>query len=246
MEEIVSFELCGHPERVLAFKRGDREVLDKLYRAHRQDVYRMLAMGFTFTSDGKAMRFQGFAQEPFQCQELLQECFLHAFRQSARERYDGERPWRPYLMAIVKRQVIDHFRKSRVARRYFVPIQEAIKGALDETSALDRLQQESHHDEASSPEQEASRARLQRSLQTFLETLSGEDRTLLDRHLLGDLSQAQFAEEMNISRNDVRKQIKELRANLLRHLKSESLIPSLDITDLLQTLLLFSLLLTSR
>lgn len=238
MEESEPFELCGHPERVLAFKRGDRQVLDKLYRAYRQDVYRVLAMGFSFTSDGKTMRFQGFAHEPFQCQELLQDCFLRAFRQNARERYDGARPWRPYLMAIVRSQVIDHFRKSRAARRHFVAIQDSVKGALDENSALERLQQESY-DDAANPEQEAIRAHLQRSLQTFFATLSEEDRTLLDRHLLGDLSQAQFAEEMDLSRNDVRKQIRELRASLLRHLKSESLIPSLDIQDLLQTLLLF-------
>ncbi len=232
-----NLELCGHPERIKAFQRGDRELLGSLYQHYRKDVHKVLTHGFTFSSSGKTIRFQGF-QDPFKSQEVLQECFLRAFKDSARQSYNPSKPWRPYLMAIVRSQVIDYFRKQTTEQRYFVALQDAVSGAEHEHDALERIQQESNAG-ALSPDEVALRGKVQQALDTFFKTLSSDELLLVHEHLLGDLSQAQFAQKTNLSRNDIRKQIKTLREKLLRHLKSENLIASLDIQDLLQHLILF-------
>jgi RNA polymerase sigma-70 factor (ECF subfamily) len=229
-------ELHGHPTRLDAFRRGERELLGELYQAYREDVQRTLNLGFTFSSKGKTIRFQGF-REPFKCQEVLQECFLRAFKQNARLAYDGTRPWRPYLMAIVRSQVIDHFRIQSTEQRYFVPLTEAVSGALGEHDALERLQSHDALTGSDSPEADALRAQVACALATFLQTRDEQDRHLIQEHLMGDRSQAQIAEDMSLSRNDIRKKIKDLRTDLLRHLKSERLIGELDVADLLQALL---------
>ena len=227
-------ELHGHPERLEAFRRGDRDTLGALYVAYRDDVLKLLQRGFTFLSQGKPVRFQGFT-EPFRCQELLQECFLRAFKQNAREAYDGARPWRPYLMAIARSQVIDHFRAERTQRRYFTPLHDAVPGAEHEHDALERLQRDAQSDP--SPEASALAAELHAALESFLKTCSPEARRLIDEHLMGELSQAQMAEALGVTRNDVRREIKLLRAALLRHLKGSGLLGSLEIKDLLHALL---------
>ena len=109
------------PERVEAFRRGDRELLAQLYHTHLSAVEKLLRLGFTFTSQGKTVRFRGF-QEPFLLQESIQEGFLRAFREEARQAWSPDKPWRPYLLAIVRNQVIDQFRKQQVEQRYFVPL----------------------------------------------------------------------------------------------------------------------------
>ncbi len=229
-------ELHGDPEQLEAFRRGDRELLGALYQAYRDDVLRTLSLGFTFTSKGKTIRFQGF-REPFKCQEVLQECFLKAFKHNARQAYDGTRPWRPYLMAIVRSQVIDHFRAQHTEARYFVPLSDAVAGAVGEHDALERLH-DTRDENSANPELDTLRAQVQHALQTFLATRDEDDQRIIREHLMGERSQAQIAEDMNLSRNDIRKKIKILRGDLLRHLKAARLIGSLEIKDLLHVLLL--------
>lgn len=232
-------ELQGFPERIEAFRRGDRDLLGQLYQAHAPEVELFLRRGFSFNSQGKLMRFQGF-HEPFKLQEAIQECFLRAFRLNARHAYDADKPWRPYLMAIVRSQVIDQFRKQQTEQRYFVPLIQSVAGATDEAQALERL--DASQPELRDPELLTLRARLRDHLTTFLQTLSPEERVILEEHMLGDLSQEQIATQLSLSRNDVRKLIREMRARLLRHLKTEGLIDSLDSQALFQALLVLLLL----
>lgn len=82
-------------DRIEAFRRGDRETLAALYRAYVGEVEQLLRRGFTFQSRGQSVRFRGY-DEPFRLQEAIQDGFMHAFRQQAREAYDGEQPYLPF------------------------------------------------------------------------------------------------------------------------------------------------------
>lgn len=221
------------PERVEAFRRGDRELLAQLYHAHVPAVEKLLRLGFTFTSQGKTVRFRGF-QEPFLLQESIQEGFLRAFREEARQAWNPGKPWRPYLLAIVRNQVIDQFRKQQVEQRYFVPLARMAGEDESEQDALDKLS--SSEESSASPEMKAFQSQLGKILSVFLEELDEGDRDTVRLHMLGDMTQQELADHLNESRNDVRKRIREIRSKLLRHLKREGVIGNLDASELLRDL----------
>jgi RNA polymerase sigma factor (sigma-70 family) len=221
-------ELKGHPDRIEAFRRGDRETLAAVYGAHVRAVEEMLRRGFTFTSKGATVRFRGFWQ-PFRLQEAVQDGFMHAFRQRARESYDGGQPYGPFLMAVVRNRVLDELRKEQTYARYVVSASSVAAPEEDPSSALDRLSAGAVP--SRTPEMEALSGQLARALGAFLETLSDEDARLVREHLAGELTQQQMADALGESRNDVRKRIRELRAGLLRHLKRAGIIESLDVAE---------------
>lgn len=226
-------ELHNNPERIAAFRRGERDLLAALYRAYLPDVERLLRLGFTFTSQGKTVRFQGF-QEPFLLQDTIQEGFLRAFREEARATWDDARPWRPYLLTIVRNQVIDQFRKQTVERRYFVPLAALVGPEGSEQDTMDDLSASLVQEP--SPEASAFQAQLGAVLKAFMRELGEADRALVRHHLVGEVTQQEMADRLGESRNDVRKRVREVRASLLRHLKREGLITGLDATQLLRDL----------
>ncbi len=222
-------ELRGFPERVAAFRRGDRDALTALYQAHRQAVERLLRYGFTFTSHGRTMRFRGY-DEPYALQEATQDAFLHAFRVKARESYDETQPFAPFLLTLARNRVLDQLRRARLESRYMVPLSH-LEGGPDEAARVsaDPLQQAPQP----SPERQAQSAQLQRALQQFFETLDEADDAVLRLHLIGDMSQEQIAARLGEDRNAIRKRVRELRGGLLRHLKASGFIADLQITELL-------------
>jgi RNA polymerase sigma-70 factor (ECF subfamily) len=234
LEEGPNLELQGHPARIEAFKRGDRATLTSLYDAHLETVERFLAGGFTFTSGGKTMRFRGF-REPFRLQESVQASFIHAFRERARQAYDGTRPYRPFLLGIVRNFIIDEFRKEQTFAKYVVSVESFAAEGESTDEVMSRVG-ETHA--APSPEVEAMRSQLAGTLQAFVEGLDDVEKTLLERHLMGELSQREIADELGIDRNEVRKHVRTMRERLLKHLKSQGFIGSLDPEEVLNLTLI--------
>jgi RNA polymerase sigma factor (sigma-70 family) len=228
-------DLQGYPERIEAFRRGDRETLAALYRAHVHEVEQLLRNGFAFQSRGQRVRFRGY-DEPFRLQEAIQEGFLHAFRRQAREAYDGQQPYLPYLLTIVRNHTLDQLRRAQTEARYIVHA-ESLSTIEGEGQAVERL---GESEAADGPEIRALRDELSGLLQRFIAELDSADEALVSRHLMGELSQQQIADELGESRNDVRKRIKELRGRLLRFLKSEGFIESLDAGEVLRQLSVMS------
>lgn len=219
-------ELQSHPERVAAFRRGDRETLAALYRTHLDAVERLFRLGFTFSSKGKTVRFRGY-RAPYRLQEAIQEGFMHAFSQRVRERYDSNQPFRPYLMAVLRNHTIDQFRKASTRDKYFVALTDAVADATSENESLERLDP----GEAATPETHALAGELQQTLAAFLQELDPEDLSIVEDHLQGPLTQEQMAQKLGESRNDVRKRIRLLRTRLLRHLKRSGLIEKLEVSE---------------
>ncbi|MFU8806574.1 MAG: RNA polymerase sigma factor [Bradymonadaceae bacterium] len=218
-------ELKGNPELIDAFRRGDRDVLTELYRSHVEAVAALLRHGFNFSSKGTSYRFRGF-YEPHRLQESLQESFVHAFRPSARQSYDGTQSYRPYLLAIARNHLIDGFRRERLEASLFVPIAGLPHDGESEDEALGRVSRSTASIE--SPERHALQTELATILDAFVDDLSETEALILRLHLMGDLSQQEVAAELGTDRNHVRKEVRQLRGRLLRHLKSEGFISSLD------------------
>lgn len=236
-------ELRDHPERVEKFRRGDRETLAALYAAHVDAVEELLVRGFGFKSKGQAIRFRGL-REPFEIQEVLQDAFMRAFRKQARDAYDPSKPWRPYLITITRNLVIDRFRRSTLEDSLFVKVGSLMLEDESEAQVLGRLSASKPAqvgDPGFSPELEAMRTQVSTVLASFVSTLDETDTRILQEHLMGSLSQNAMADELGMSRNDVRKQIREMRARLLRHLKAEGVIDTLDVEDVFAALIIVTL-----
>ena len=223
-------ELKGNTELVEKFRRGDREVLADLYRGHVDEIRILLRDGFSFRSKGRGMRFSGY-KEPFRLQEVLQESFIHAFREKARLGYDPGQPYRPYLVTIVRNFVIDRVRRERLEASLFVSVGDVAAVGEGVDDALDRI---APMRAELSPEDEVFRGQLTQTLGRFVEELDEEDRTVLQQHLMGELTQNEVAEVLGTDRNDVRKRIRMMRERLLRHLKREGFIGSLDPAEVLE------------
>lgn len=224
-------ELKDNDELAEAFRRGDREVLHEIYEEFHDDVEKLLRGGFTFTSDGDTMRFQGF-REPFRLREVIQDAFIHAFRERVREGYDPSRSYRPYLLTVVKNHMIDRFRRKKLERDLFVAADAVAEPDENEQEVLDRIGGED--DDEKDPEREALRSELASLLETFLEDLNDEDAAIVKHHLLGDLTQHEMADHLDTNRNRVRKRIRRIRHELLGHLKREGFVGRSEVGDVLQ------------
>jgi len=99
-------------DRLTRFRSGDGRVLADVYRQHVAGVASFLRRGFSYGSRNRILRFRGYAQ-PFELDNALQETFARAFRPSARQAYDGLRPYRSYLLAIARNVVLDELRRGQ-------------------------------------------------------------------------------------------------------------------------------------
>lgn len=232
-------KLKDNPELVERFRVGDRETLAALYQEHVEAAEDLLRRGFSFKSKDQAIRFRGF-REPFELQEVLQDGFIRAFRKSSREAYDGAKPFRPYLITIFRNLVIDRYRKKQTEQSYFVTIGRLAAEDESPDQAIERLSAGREVEVGQpgfSPELEAMRTQISSVLQTFVAELDELDRRILTEHLMGSRTQTEMADELGISRNDLRKQVRLMREALLRHLKKEGVIENLDVAEVFTALL---------
>lgn len=91
------------PELVEEFRAGKREALECVYRYYARQVERYLR------KLARAAERRG-AVPPAVTADLFQEVFVRAFSASARAKYDTERDYDPYLMAIARNCFIDALR----------------------------------------------------------------------------------------------------------------------------------------
>lgn len=86
------------PTLLDAFRRGDRSALGKVFLAHCDDVARQV----------RAARVP-----EHEVESLVQDVFVKAFSPSARQSYDGLRPYGAWLNTITRNLVIDRARRER-------------------------------------------------------------------------------------------------------------------------------------
>lgn len=224
-------ELKDNEQKARAYKRGDREVLHRLYEAYHDDVEQMLRHGFTFTSGGETVRFRG-CRRPFRLREMVQDGFIHAFRERVRDNYDPSQAFRPYLMTVIRNHMIDQFRRQQLEGELFVAADAVAEDDEHEQDVLDRLGD--GDDDEESPEEDALRRELAGLLQEFIDSLDETDARILQEYMLGDRTQHGMADELGVSRNTVRKHIRMIRRELLGHLKREGFIGRSDVDDVLR------------
>ncbi len=182
------------------FRRGDRGALERVYRAHVDDVMAVFRRGFV---SGEA-RVAGVRSVDL-CMELTQEVFTKAFAARARQSYDGLRPYRPFLERIAKNLQIDRLR--------------VIKREVPEANPEDRL----GTTDAPSPEAELHDKRLSEAIRAFITTQDEELQIFVDLRFVQECSQYEVLAEMKTTRRRVRTLEKRALQGLRSFLQSKGL-----------------------
>lgn len=92
--------LRSQPELLIAFRRGDRDALEKVYWAY---VGRVEQLVLRRALRGRSRRASDVA-------DLVQEVFIRAFSERGRLGYDGLREYGPYLLTIARNVTINRAR----------------------------------------------------------------------------------------------------------------------------------------
>ena len=177
-----------------AFWRGDRDALTEVYREYSSGLFSLITRGFSFESKGQQVLFKGYNQ-PWDLENAAQEVFLRAFSSSARQSYDGIRPYRNYLYTIAKNLVIDTF---RAADRKSISLDQFLE--MDREGDL--LQFESTQ---RSPEEQTAEQELQNVVTEFVSGLSDEDRGVFEVRFRDGLSVEMAAKKLGSTEHKIKK-----------------------------------------
>jgi RNA polymerase sigma factor (sigma-70 family) len=191
-------------EHLAAFRAGQRDALERVYRRHVAEVAAFLRTGFMYTSNDKPIRFPG-VRDSYDLESFVQEVFARAFEARTRLAYDGVRPYGAFLNGIARNLVLDRLRKR--ARRGEIL---AAPDTLDAVGA----------DEPPGGELTEDDRRGRALVAEFLDTACDErDRTLYTLRYERELSQADAAHQAGLTRIQIRRWETKFRARLLRFLK---------------------------
>ncbi|RKH08089.1 sigma-70 family RNA polymerase sigma factor [Corallococcus praedator] len=221
--------LPGNERSVLeAFRRGDTPVLTQVYRAYSSEVLRYLSRRFSVHSE-TGMR--SVSLTPLDLDAAHQETFVRAFRPHMRQAYDGVRPYLGFLLTVARSTAIDLMRASGRVAREAIPLEDA---------------PELVHapDDGRSPEEEALSSEVRSLVRRFLDALPAEGRALAQLRFMDGLSQESAADQLKLTRGEVRVRERRLRVQFTEHLKDSGWLDSdvapgrLELGALLATLAL--------
>ena len=197
----------GRPELLQDFRAGVREALAQVYEFYFKDVFRLVKRGFVL-SGPPPVAVPGLVNPGAQ-QDVVQDVFVRAFSESARLGYDGIRPYRPYLLRIAKNLRIDQERRQRRERLTYDPELETPEGTDEPGDApVPPLSQEDALDFA----------RRRRATLAFLETVDAETRAYANLRFVEELSQAEVASTLQVTRRRTRTLERRLLRGLRRYL----------------------------
>jgi RNA polymerase sigma factor (sigma-70 family) len=204
-----------------AYRAGRREAWEAIYEHYYDDVRRFVTQGFSFMSQGQAIRWRG-CPDLLEAEDILQEVFIRAFSEEARSSYDGLRPFKNYLLAITRNAVLQSLRRSG----RLVSLPEG--GAVDELPLPhpggDPEQLLMSHELA------ALALRLEADLSIF-------HRRFFDLRFRQQLCQDEVGKRMGLSRAKVRTAERKVRQRILRFLRQHQLLADGQRPSLVQLML---------
>lgn len=197
-----------------AYRAGEAWAFEILYRQYTTLVQRFLLGGFTFVSQGRTCRYRG-GNAGVDVDAIVQETFTRAFSSSTRQHYDGERPFKNYLLSIAKNLVL-----RELARHERLASLDSMEETTDvvlrrarTTGGGGLLPDEK------SPEKASADAELTTITREFILTLTAEEKDFFQHRFVSGLTQEATAEEMGCTRARVKLLEKSLRTAFLERLR---------------------------
>jgi RNA polymerase sigma factor (sigma-70 family) len=173
------------------FRCGDRDALALVYRTYFDDVYRLARYGFSSRNGSRAPRLEREADRL----DFVQDVFVKAFAEPARVAYDGLRPYRPFLLQIARNLRVDQLRQA--ARRegsHELPLQFDV----------DELCVELQNSQPPPADHDLHWERLVGETARVVETLDPETQRFAQLRYVEELSPADAAERLGVTRRRVR------------------------------------------
>jgi RNA polymerase sigma-70 factor (ECF subfamily) len=96
----------GRPDRLQAFRTGERSVVEEVYWSYLARIEAIVRHGFRRTVASATVPIPA-----ADVADAVQEVFARAFRESARAAYDGIRDYGPFLATIARNVVADWGRR---------------------------------------------------------------------------------------------------------------------------------------
>ena len=210
-----------------AFKRGDRDAMEVVYRHYFRGVTSFLRKGFTFRSGTGHFYFRGI-QDPNELKNGVQEVFRRAFEDRARNSYNGINSFTNWVLAIGRNMVINQFRNREIAfSDYIAPTDE--RGHL--TIMDDEITEEFSgvlYGRPSKPQDALfENAELKGLIDTFSTELTEHDRRLMLLRFAEGLGQEETAKQLGSTRMKVRTAEARLRSRLRAYLRHSGYIDHL-------------------
>lgn len=193
-------------ELLAAFREGEREALERVYKHYVMEIAAYLKHGFTYTSGGTPRVFAGF-RAPSELDAAVQEVFIRAFEPQTRMAYDGLRAYGGFLIGIARNVAFKEVERAAVRDRRTEPLEETTA----EIAAL-------------GPEiEDTLDARRARELvaRFLTEQCDDRDRKLFRLRYDEGLAQEQAAREVGASRIQLRRWEKKFHTRLIRFLRRE-------------------------
>lgn len=209
-------ELHEDTDLLEGYRKGQTWAFERLYRLHTQAVQRFLLGGFTFVSRGRTCHYRG-NNPGVDVDGIVQETFTRAFSSSTRVNYDGERPFRPYLLSIAKNLVLRELARHE---RY------SSLDAMEETSDLVFRKARSSGAASMlpnerSPEKATADAQLSSITAGYIANLDDEEKSFFQHRFALGLTQEATAEAMDCTRARVKLLEKRLRQSFLDCLRGQ-------------------------
>jgi RNA polymerase sigma factor (sigma-70 family) len=205
-----------HEDKALldAYRNGQAWAFELLYRQHAATVQRFLYGGFTFLSRGRTCRYRG-GNAGVDVDAIVQETFTRAFAPSTRAHYDGERPFKNYVLSIAKNLVLRELQRHE---------RHSSLEAMEDTADVVLRRARSGGGAAMlpderNPEKATADGELAEITRAFIATLDDEEREFFHQRFVQMLTQEGTAEAMGCTRARVKLLEKKLRTSFLEALR---------------------------
>jgi RNA polymerase sigma factor (sigma-70 family) len=180
-----------------AFRRGDGQAMEAVYRAYHRLVRTVVVHGFG--------GFRGFRSHADQ-DDMIQTIFLSAFEESARLRYDGVGPYVAFLRGLAQNKVRQQLSKNtRFARTDGAPVPRDPMAEDFEGEVL----------------KEETRA----AVSAFREGITDpHEKAILEGYFIEGLAEESLASQVGMTRYKVRKVIAALHRRMEKHLREHDVL----------------------
>jgi len=222
--------LAKNKKLLEAFKRGDRDALEVVYRHYVPGVTSFLRKGFTFRSGSGHFYFKGI-QDLSELKASVQEVFRRALEEKARTSYNGINSFTNWVLAIGRNMVINRFRNREIAISNYI-------AASDDRNPLTFMDDEATEEyigilygkASASQDRLFETGELKDLMDVFMAQLTEHDRQLLVLRFAEGKGQEETADLLGSTRMKVRTSESKLRNRLRAFLRSSGYIDNMPLS----------------
>lgn len=211
-----------------AFKRGDKEAMDIVYRHYQRGVSSFLRKGFTFRSGTGHFFFRGIAENQ-ELENAVQEVFRRAFEDRARLSYNGVNSFTNWVLAIGRNMVINQFRNREIAfSDYISPSDERGHLTIMDDEVTEEYSGVLYGRPSRAQDSAFEHGELKGLIDSFTKELSEHDRKLLIHRFADGLGQEETARVLGSTRMRVRTAEARVRHRLRAFLRNSGYLDHLS------------------